>query len=256
MDREEVMDTDTFEVKYPGDDCELDQDEEYFLLVTEDGTQRLRIHDYDKVYKIPGLYEEVVYDHLKCDSPRMVCTLLAQEIKTAGDSTGELRALDFGAGNGIVGEYLADKFDCKPLVGLDIIPEARDATYRDRPEIYDAYYIMDLAEPSEKDLQRLDKWNFNALLTVAALGYGDIPTQGFINAFNLVEKGGWIAFNIKDRFMSDEDDTGYHDTLNAMMGDSFEALKIQNYCHRLSMSGDPLHYYAVVGRKTGEITLT
>jgi hypothetical protein len=102
----------------------------------------------------------------------------------------------------------------------------------------------------------LKKWNFNVLLTVAALGYGDIPTQGFINAFNLVKTDGWIAFNIKDRFMSDVDDTGYHDTLNAIMGDSLEPLQIHHYCHRQSMSGDPLHYNAVVGRKKGDIALT
>ena len=65
-----------------------------------------------------------------------------------------------------------------------------------------------------------------------------------------------VVFNIKDRFMSDEDDTGYHDTISAMMGDSLEALKVEQYCHRLSMSGDPLHYYAVVGRKKSDIALS
>jgi predicted TPR repeat methyltransferase len=184
----------------------------------------------------------------------MVCSLLEQEINAARGPRGELRALDFGAGNGISGECLTDKFDCNALIGLDIVPEARDAAHRDRPEIYDAYYVMDLSEPSDKDLQTLEKWDLNVLLTVAALGNGNIPTQGFINAFNLVEKDGWIAFNIKDRFMSDRDDTGYNDTLNAMMGDSLDVLKMKHYCHRLSMFGDPLHYYAVVGRKKDEIT--
>jgi trans-aconitate methyltransferase len=250
------MESNGYKVVYPGDNRDLDQNEEFFTLVTDDSSKKLRIHDYDEVYKIPGLYEEVVYDHLKCDSPRMVCALLEQEINAAGGPNGELRALDFGAGNGVSGECLVDKFDCDALVGLDIVPEARDAARRDRPEIYDEYYVMDLSEPSDNELQTLDKWDFNVLLTIAALGYGDIPTQGFINAFNLVEKDGWIAFNIKDRFMSNEDDTGYHDTLNAMMGDSLEALKIRHYCHRLSMSGDPLHYYAVVGRKKDEITLS
>jgi hypothetical protein len=186
----------------------------------------------------------------------MICTLLEQEIKAAGYPIGELRALDFGAGNGISGECLTTKFDCRALVGLDIIPEARDAAHRDRLEIYHAYYAMDLSDPSDKDLRALEKWGSNVLLTVAALGYGDIPTQGFINAFYLIEKDGWIAFNIKDRFMTDGDDTGYHDTLNAMIDDSLEALKIQHHCHRLSMTGDPLHYYAVVGCKKNEISRT
>jgi len=247
------MEINKHRVVYPDDACELDQNEEFFTLVTDNRSKRLRIHDYDEVYKIPGLYEEVVYDYLKCDSPRMVCTLLEQEINAARGPKNEMRVLDFGAGNGISGECLADKFDCDALIGLDIVPEARQAARRDRPEIYNDYYVMDLSEPSRKDLKTLEKWDFNVLLTIAALGYGDIPTQGFINAFNLVEKNGWIAFNIKDRFLSDADDTGYHDTLKAMMGDSLEVLKIEHYCHRLSMSGDPLHYYAVVGRKKDEI---
>lgn len=249
------MKSDDYKVVYPDDKQELDQNEEFFTVVTDDNSKQLRIHDYDKVYKIPGLYEEVVYDHLKCDSPRMVCTLLEQEINAVGGPDDELRALDFGAGNGVSGECLVDKFDCNALIGLDIVAEARDAARRDRPEIYDDYYVMDLSEPSDKDLQTLEKYNFNMLLTIAALGYGDIPTQGFINAFNLIEKDGWVAFNIKDRFMSEKDDTGYNDTLKAIMGDSLEALKIRHYCHRLSMSGDPLHYYAVVGRKKDQIAL-
>ena len=82
--------------------------------------------------------------------------------------------------------------------------------------------------PADRE-NHINKWNFNVLLTVAALGYGDIPTQGFINAFNLVEKDGWIAFNIKDRFISEEDDTGYHDTLNAMMT-RFIRTRIETLC--------------------------
>ncbi|MBT8363450.1 MAG: methyltransferase [Deltaproteobacteria bacterium] len=244
-----------YKVLYPDDNCKLDQNEEYFTLVTDDGKERLRIHEYDKLYEVPGLYEAVVYDRLKCDSPRMMCTLLEQELASNGDINCDLRVLDFGAGNGIAGECLTDKFDCNVMVGLDIIPEAQKAAGRDRPDTYDAYYVMDLSKPSQKDLHVLDKWKFNALLTVAALGYGDIPTQGFINAFNRIEVGGWIAFNLKDRFMSEEDETGYHDTLKAMMGDSFEILQIRNYCHRLSMSGDPLHYFAVVGRKLKDVPL-
>ena len=127
-----------YKVVYPDHASELDQNEEYFTLVTEEGRERLRIHDYDRVYQVPGLYEEVVYDHLKCDSPQMICSLLEKEISASGGLNGELKALDFGAGNGIAGDCLADKVACETLVGLDIIPEARDAALRDRPAVYDA----------------------------------------------------------------------------------------------------------------------
>jgi len=39
------MDADKYKVVYPDDACELDQNEEYFTVVTDDGLQRLRIHD-------------------------------------------------------------------------------------------------------------------------------------------------------------------------------------------------------------------
>ena len=84
----------------------MDQDEEYLTLVTDCETRRLRLHDYAKIYKVPGLYEEVVYNRLKCDSPRLVCSLLEEEIEASADRNGGLRALDFGAGNGIVGDSL------------------------------------------------------------------------------------------------------------------------------------------------------
>ena len=84
------MSSTKYKVVYPDHDNGLDQNEEFFKLVTESGEQRLRIHDYDKVYQVPGLYEEVVYDRLKCDSPDTVCSLLAQEIN---DLVEEIRAL-------------------------------------------------------------------------------------------------------------------------------------------------------------------
>jgi hypothetical protein len=247
------MECEDYKVVYPEDACRLDQNEEFFELVTEECKKRLLIHEYEKLYEVPGLYEEVVYNRLQCDSPRMMCSMLEREIGPRMDVEKSLRVLDFGAGNGMAAECLAEKFECKAMVGLDIIPEAKEAARRDRPDVYDAYYVMDLSQPSSDDLQKLDRWKFNALLTVAALGYGDIPTQGFINAFNLVEDGGLVAFNIKDRFMSDDDDTGYRDTIQAMMGESFETFRVQNYCHRLSMSGEPLHYNAVVGRKLKDV---
>ena len=81
---------------------------------------------------------------------------------------------------------MREAVDTEAIVGIDIIKEAKKAVKRDRPEIYDDYYVMDLSQPESHDEEKLNNWNFNALVTVAALGFGDIPTQAFINAFNLV----------------------------------------------------------------------
>jgi hypothetical protein len=87
---------------------------------------------------------------------------------------------------------------------------------------------------------------------VAALGFGDIPTQAFVNAFNIVEDNSWVVFNIKDRFLSEADDTGYSETMREMIGRSLNVYRKHHYCHRLSMAGEPLHYYAIVGRKESD----
>lgn len=63
----------------------------------------------------------------------------------SSDNFTELRVLDLGAGNGMMGEALK-KQEISRLVGVDIIPEAYEATIRDRPGLYDAYYIEDFTK--------------------------------------------------------------------------------------------------------------
>ncbi len=247
-----MMHSCNLQVKYPGKECMLDQDEEWFHLVTQDGQERIRIHEYNRVYDVPGLYEEVVYNKLQCDSPQVMTSLLKQVMEENGEDTAALRVLDFGAGNGIVGECLREAVETEAIVGVDIIDEAKKAVKRDRPDIYDDYYVMDLSQADDRDTKALDRWNFNALVTVAALGFGDIPTQAFVNAFNIVENNSWVVFNIKDQFFSDDDASGYHHMLQDMIGGSLKVYKKHHYCHRLSMAGDPLHYYAIVGRKEND----
>jgi hypothetical protein len=241
-----------YEIEYPEDTCRLDQDEEWVLVKTEGNEEKIRIHEYDRFYQIPGLYEEVVYKRLKCSSPRVVCELLKTELAKKGEESRNLRTLDFGAGNGIVGECLKQAVDCSALVGIDIIPEARKAAERDRPGVYDEYYVMDLCEIDKSEEAELEKWNFNALITVAALGYDDIPTRAFLNAFNLLDTGAWVAFNIRDKFLSDSDKSGYRETLEMVLENNLTVFQKKHYCHRFSLSGEPLHYYAIVGKKKTE----
>lgn len=245
-----------YEVKYPKKDCQLDQDEEWITLVAEGHTEKIRLHDYEKLYSIPGLYEEVIYERLKCDSPRVVCSILKEEMEKTEEQTAGLRVLDFGAGNGVVGECLDKMIGCDTMVGVDIVEEALEAASRDRPGLYDDYYVMDLSKLDDRKEKQLAKWDFNVLVTVAALGYDHIPTRAFLNAYNLLDDGAWIAFNIKDRFLSEENDSGYKEILHCMMGDSLTVLQDKCYCHRLSLSGEPLDYYAIVGRKNKDATVS
>ncbi|MBW2362941.1 MAG: methyltransferase, partial [Deltaproteobacteria bacterium] len=53
----------------PADVRELCQDEVYFYLLEGDSKEKIRLHDYERIFDVPGLYEQVVYERLKCQSP-------------------------------------------------------------------------------------------------------------------------------------------------------------------------------------------
>ncbi|MCG8335627.1 MAG: class I SAM-dependent methyltransferase [Proteobacteria bacterium] len=243
----------TYNIRYPQNPEKLDQNEEWITLVKNHKSEKIRLHEYDKFFSIPGLYEEVVYKELKCCSPITVCSNLKERISGFGGQTNGLRVLDFGAGNGMIGECLTKITHCEALVGLDIIDQARMAALRDYPGVYDEYYVMDMSQIDPNKAVQLKKWKFNVLITVAALGFGDIPTLAFMNAFNMIEKGGWIAFNIKERFVSENDESGFQKIIEYMTKGHMDFLTSQRYCHRLSLSGEPLYYHAVIGKKTNNI---
>src|SRR4051794_25269396 len=91
--------TSDLQVEFPGDES-LEQDHEW-CRVTVDGRARdIRFHDYDEIYKVPGLYEFLFYERLRCCSPEVVCDLLEEELES---DPADLRVLDLGAGNGMVG---------------------------------------------------------------------------------------------------------------------------------------------------------
>ncbi|HQL84037.1 MAG TPA: methyltransferase, partial [Spirochaetota bacterium] len=93
--------------------------------------EKLLFHDYDKIYQVQGLYEQLFYDRLKCVSPRKVTDALKHVIDINRENFSEMRVLDFGAGNGMMGEEIK-KIGVSRLVGVDILEEAKSATERDR----------------------------------------------------------------------------------------------------------------------------
>lgn len=221
----------------------------YFLLDRDGKSERFRFHDYDSIYAIPGLYEQIFYERLKCDSPRFLAQRLNEVVTRAGEHFNGLRVLDFGAGNGMVGEALS-AYGVSRLVGADISEVARQALDRDRPGLYDAYYVADLSRPDPDLYESLFRWRFTCLTTVAALGFNDIPEAAFRNAFNLVADGGWIAFNIKETFLGQSDSGGFSTLIKRLLaGESLHLHHLERYRHRISVEGNPLYYYAAIGRK-------
>ena len=226
------------------------QDEAYFLLKEGDQELKLRFHDYAELYKRPGLYEQLFYDRLRCNSPRKIADILTQVLRDNRVEMGELRVLDLGAGNGMMGELL----HVARVVGVDISPEAYEACERDRPGEYDAYYVADFCNLDAATRKEIQEWQIDCLTCVAALGFGDIPTKAFATAYNLVATGGWVGFNIKETFLQESDNTGFSRLVkHLLLSDSLEVHHLERYRHRISIDGQPLFYYALVGRKEADI---
>lgn len=237
----------------PAESEELGQDEVFFTLIEDGVAKRLRFHDYDEIYKRPGLYEQLFYDRLRCNSPEKVADLLQRALNTVREPITELRVLDLGAGNGMMGEVLKRNGVAR-LVGADIIPEARDAAYRDRSTVYDDYYVADLTNVESDTLEQLREWSFDCLTCVAALGFGDIPPRAFFNAMKLVRTDGWLAFNIKESFLDHTEHTGFSRLVRELIFSKYlDIYHLELYRHRLSMEGTQLFYYALVGRMTASI---
>ncbi len=245
-----------YRIQFPRIESNFNQDEAFFFLQESGKDRKIRFHDYDEIYQLPGLYEQIFYDRLKCSSPVKVTEILKSAVAQSSDNFTELRVLDLGAGNGMMGEALK-KYGVSRLVGIDIIPEAYEATIRDRPGLYDAYYVEDFTQLNQERREEISSWQFDCMVTVAALGFGDIPTTVFIEAFNLIKSKGWIAFNIKETFLDNSDKTGFSKMIRKLIFSEYlNIYHIERYRHRLSIEGEPLYYFAISGRKNGDVPLS
>lgn len=245
-----------FVFSFPDPAEERRQDEEWFIVEHNGRSRRLRVHDYDTLYDTPGLYEALVYQALKCHSPERIVRLLAGVLEDWAVRPENLRVLDLGAGNGVVAEHLR-QIGASEIIGLDLLPEAADAAERDRPGIYEEYVVADLCHLRGTEEQRLRARTFNCLITVAALGFGDIPPDAFATAFNFIEDDGWIALTIKEDFLSPHDDSGFARMLRLMINEGVIDLQAHHrYCHRRSLAGEKLFYLAIVARKMREVPMS
>ncbi|HEU0277802.1 MAG TPA: class I SAM-dependent methyltransferase [Rhodanobacteraceae bacterium] len=243
-----------YHIRFPVDNLtRASQSEAYFTITREGREQRILFHDYAHIYSHPGLYEQLFYQRLKCTSPAKLTELLRDAATKAGDDPTQMRVLDVGAGNGMVGELLVQHGAAR-VVGIDNLSEAARAADRDRPGAYDAYYVADLTRLTPDLLDELRNWHFDAMTTVAALGFGDIPVAAFAAAYNLVKTDGWVAFNIKETFLDSTDTSGFSRVVKRMVHDDYLKLhRLERYRHRLSIEGRMLYYYAVVGRKRRDL---
>lgn len=231
----------------------LDQDKAYFFLYLNKKKIKIKFHDYSQIYSYPGLYEQLFYDRLKCNSPMVVTEALKKTIDQNKEHFSEQKVLDLGAGNGLMGEALK-KTGVARLIGIDILNEAKEATERDRPGVYDEYYVKDFTKLKKQEIEEIQAWGLNSMISVAALGFGDIPPKAFIQALNLISEEGWIAFNIKETFLNETDTSGFSKTIRHLIFSEYLFINhLKRYRHRISIDGQPLYYFSVVCWKQKDI---
>jgi hypothetical protein len=110
--------------------------------------------------------------------------------------------------------------------------------------------VADLTEDNAEVRARLDSHELNCFTCVAALGFGDIPPEVFIEALRRVNTPSLVAYNIKETFLGEKDPSGFSDLVEKLDAEgSLVTLAKERYQHRLSWAGEPLHYYAVLAEK-------
>jgi hypothetical protein len=225
------------------------QAQEEFVLHHADGTdERLVLHDYARVYSVPGLYEEVVQHRLQCASPATVATALAEAVAASGSSVEDLRAFDLGAGNGVVGEELRAR-GVTVVAGADDVPEARDAAHRDRPGLY-AHYLVGERLDVDEVRQLVRDEGLTALVAAGAVGEGHVPVDALAQLWDAFPPGSFLALTLAGGDAG-QDATDVEAMLAATEGSEHPSRIVvrRTFRHRLSMAGAELHYLVLVAVK-------
>src|ERR1700761_5579457 len=88
------------------DDPEIGR--EVIRVSHDDGrVEELHLHDYERLYALPGVYEQIVQERLGCRSPAQLAAMLGEAVDRLGWERDATRVIDIAAGNGVSGEALA-----------------------------------------------------------------------------------------------------------------------------------------------------
>ncbi len=245
-----------FKVRFPEKVAYEQAGEEYFFLKEEEKSTRERkimLHDYETIYKTSMLYEYVLFEKLQYQSHTVLTSTLSKLLGLDGNRIAPLSILEVGAGTGCVG-YSLKEMGAKSVTAIDIIPEAAEAANRDYPKVYDKYYIEDFAQPSKQAIRELEVKNFDMLICCSAFGH--MPQSAFINAFNLIDIGGWIVFNVPKNQWENTDDQSIKTLHPWIMQPEIFELHYQNtYRHRYRCQEqqEEVEYVGLIGCKKANI---
>lgn len=234
----------TFRIDFPAQPAGAAGDELIDVAFADGRAERLRLHEYERLYAVPGLYEAVVQESLDCRAPAVVADLLAAGAERLGWAPGDVRVLDLGAGNGVSGEAQAAA-GLQPVAAVDILPAARDAALRDRPGLYGTYLAADLTDLPPEAEAALRAHEPNAIALVGAVGGGHLPPAALREALTLLAPGPALLAYVVDPDHGSE----LAEMLAAMAAEGhLEELARERYRHRRTAAGGERHWDAVLAR--------
>ena len=232
-----------YTIELPDNSLSLLPSEEYFFIVHNGLKEKIKLQDYQKIYQITGLYDQVV-SLLKYKTPEVLSNLLTKELKKAAFTISQLTILELGAGNGIAGELLKHS-GVENIYGVDIIKEAYEAMRRERPNVYKQYFVEDFSMISSETSKALNKINFNCLFCSSALFH--ISPPAFSYAFDLMNSHAWIVVNL---WTTSGFEKGTGALIKQMQAEkTLKIIKQHNYQHRLTVGGEPIMCTGIVAQK-------
>jgi hypothetical protein len=219
---------------------------ERIAVYHEDGTvEEVVLHDYARVYALPGVYEQIVQEALGCRSPLQVARMLAGALDALQRDPSDTRVIDVASGNGVSGEALR-AVGVDVVLGTDIMPQARAAALRDRPGVYDEYLTLDLTALSPEQATHVRSLRADALTCVAPVGTvpGAVPPQAIAGGCRLLA-GEPLVVALHDPRHGEPDPLSRR-FFAEWVGAEATLLDHERYLHRFLVTGAPYELEASV----------
>lgn len=219
-------------------------DGEYIALSEHES---VHLHEYTRIYAVPGLYEYVVQERLQCRSPQVAAAGFLRAAAHLGLEPGSMTVLDVGAGTGLVGE-LVRHGGVAQVVGVDALAAARAASLRDRPGVYAGYVVGDFLH-DDALREALRRYALGGLVSAGAFGGTHATPRALHNALALLPPGAPVAFTIDERWMDESDPDGFGAAVERLVaGGGLVVLERTRFQHRVTTTGEPIFYELLVGR--------
>jgi hypothetical protein len=221
-----------------------DADGEYVAL---DEHEIVHLHDYQRIYAVPGLYEHIVQERLRCRSPQVAAEGLLRAITRLAMEPSSMTVLDVGSGTGLVGTLVRGGGVAR-VVGVDALPAARMACLRDRPGSYADYLIGDLGSRSGTLPAQLRAYGLGGLISAGAFGGTHVPPAALINALSVLPVGAPVAITIHEQWMDPSDPDGFGAAIDRLVAcGELVLLERERFQHRITTTGEPIFYELLVG---------